>query len=62
MRVDGQDDKGLAAGKYMPRRGDAVRRAKDLEARHRGNAKSFPHDNPSSGMYRLVMSVDPSVE
>jgi RloB-like protein len=59
--LDGQADKGLSADTYMPKRSEAVRRARSMEQRHNGVTK-FPNDNPSSGMHRLVTSVDPSVD
>jgi RloB-like protein len=59
--LDGQADKGLSADTYMPKRSEAVRRAILMEKRHRDNQTLFPNDNPSSGMHRLVTSVDPSL-
>ena len=38
----------------MPRREDASGRARPLAEEHRRNGKTFPHDNPSSGMYSLL--------
>lgn len=56
--LDGSADKGLDGAKYMPHTGDAVRRAARLEERHKRNATNFPNDNPSSGMHRLLASVE----
>ena len=57
--VDGSQDKGVYGSLYMPLRAAAVRRAMSLEQRHKGNGTSFPSDNPSSGMYRLVQAIQP---
>lgn len=57
--LDGAEDKGLDAARYMPLRNKAARRAAALEKRHLGNGTSFPHDNPSSGMHRLIVAVEP---
>lgn len=57
--LDGADDKGLDAAKYMPLRSTARSRAAALEKRHHENGTSFPHDNPSSGMRCLIAAVEP---
>jgi hypothetical protein len=59
-RLDGSPDKSLDAAKYMPLVGVAARRAAALEARHRKNGTGFPDDNPSSGMHRLIDSIQPA--
>ncbi len=56
-RLDQSAGKGLDPAKYMPHVDKASRRAEKLEDRHRRDNTSFPDDNPSSGMYRLVASV-----
>ncbi|MFD0747576.1 RloB family protein [Phytohabitans flavus] len=56
---DGQVDKGVAGGSYMMGRHLAVERAAVLDRMHMRNAVMFPHDNPSSGMHRLVTAVSP---
>jgi hypothetical protein len=56
---DGQLDKGLDASRYMPNRRAAASRALRLERRHAKDRTAFPHDNPSSGMHRLIASVEP---
>ncbi|HXS67009.1 MAG TPA: RloB family protein [Streptosporangiaceae bacterium] len=58
-QLDGSTDKGLAAVKYMPLSADARRRAASLETRHLRDGTAFPHDNPSSGMHRLLAAVAP---
>jgi hypothetical protein len=58
-RLDGSSDKGLEATKYMPFIADAVRRAVGLDQRHLRDGTVFPRDNPSSGMHRLVATVEP---
>ncbi|MDQ0365559.1 AAA family ATPase [Catenuloplanes indicus] len=46
--------------RYMPQRLDAARRAARLAVSHRENGATTPHDNPSSGMYRLIEATLPS--
>jgi hypothetical protein len=58
---DGETGKGLNGAIYMPRRAQAVARAAALEQHHRLNGTGFPDDNPSSGMYRLLISVEPAL-
>jgi hypothetical protein len=43
----------------MPLTADAARRATELDKRHLQNNSFFPHDNPSSGMHRLLAAVEP---
>jgi hypothetical protein len=57
--LDGSSDKSLEAAKYMPLVAAAARRAAELETRHHKNGAVFPHDNPSSGMHRLIASIQP---
>lgn len=56
-QLDNSTDKGLDPAKYMPYVGVAARRAAKLEERHEQNGTSFPNNNPSSGMHRLIASV-----
>lgn len=49
--------KGLDGTLYMPRRSVAVDAARRLDEMHMKNGTAFPHDNPSSGMYRLLDAV-----
>jgi RloB-like protein len=56
---DGKADKSLNGPVYMPRRGEAVRRARLLDERHARDGTRFPDNNPSSGMHRLLASVEP---
>jgi hypothetical protein len=58
--LDGSPGKSLEPVKYMPLVTDAARRAADLETRHQKNATVFPHDNPSSGMHRVIASIQPA--
>ena len=55
---DGGEGKGLKGALYMPRRSDAAQRARSLTRKHEGDATVFPHDNPSSGMYRFLAAVE----
>lgn len=58
-QLDGSSDKGLEPTRYMPFTADAARRAAGLDKRHLRDGAAFPHDNPSSGMHRLLASVEP---
>ena len=57
-KLDGSPDKGLNGAAYMPRRTEAARRARLLEKRHAGDGTEFPHDNPSSGMFRFLEAIE----
>lgn len=57
--LDGSTDKGLDPAKYMTQTADAVSRAAKLAEHHSRNDTIFPHDNPSSGMHRLIAAVSP---
>jgi len=56
-QLDKSTDKGLDPAKYMPHVGKASSHAAKMEERHQRNGTSFPNDNPSSGMHRLITSV-----
>ncbi len=56
---DGVTHKGLDPTVYMSKRHDAAARAASLDERHRLNGTAFPDNNPSSGMHRLLKSVEP---
>jgi hypothetical protein len=58
-QLDSSGDKGLDAANYMPLTADAARRAAELDRRHLQDGTVFPHDNPSSGMHRLLAAVEP---
>jgi hypothetical protein len=55
--LDGSTDKSLEADLYMPNVPEAARRATLLDKRHRLDGTRFPHDNPSSGMHRLIQAI-----
>ena len=57
---DRSSGKGLAGSQYMCRRADAARRARALTAKHAGDGREFPKDNPSSGMYRFLEAIEPN--
>lgn len=57
-RHDGKHDKGLDSMVYMPTRHAAAERAAELDKRHLLNDTPFPDNNPSSGMHRLLKSVE----
>ena len=56
-RFDGSSGKGLNATTYMPLVDIAAVRAAALDKRHLNQSARFPHNNPSSGMYRLLAAV-----
>ena len=56
--LDGTSGKDLDGATYMPRRADAARRARALDERHSRDRTEFPHDNPSSGMYRSLDAIE----
>ncbi|MDQ1306974.1 MAG: hypothetical protein QG671_2806 [Actinomycetota bacterium] len=56
-KLDKSRGKGLNPDLYMPRRNSALQNARLLDQRHADDETSFPHDNPSSGMYRLLAAV-----
>ena len=56
-RLDGSPDKGVDGEKYMPLLGDAASRAAALDERHRQDGTTFPQDNPSSGMHKLLAAI-----
>jgi RloB-like protein len=55
--LDGASGKGLDPAIYLPLIDDATQRAIALDDRHMRNGTIFPHNNPSSGMHRLMTSV-----
>jgi hypothetical protein len=59
-RLDASDGKGLSAAIYMPRAEVARQRAVALDERHRQDTTPFPHNNPSSGMHRLLATIQPA--
>jgi hypothetical protein len=56
--LDHRPGKSIDAAVYMPLRRHAVRRAVLLDKRHAEAGTRFPHDNPSSGMYRFLAAVE----
>lgn len=58
-RLDGARDKGVGPDMYMPRVLIAAARARELDERHQRDDLRFPHDNPSSGMHRLISAIGP---
>lgn len=61
-KCDGGSGKGVKTNLYLPKIQLACERAKQLNTMHAGNGTQFPHDNPSSGMYRLVKSAMTGIE
>lgn len=59
-KLDGSDGKGLSPATYMPFMHVAAQRAATLDDRHQQNSTRFPDDNPSSGMHRLLATIQPS--
>ncbi|GAB3888011.1 RloB family protein [Microbispora bryophytorum] len=56
--LDGRPGKSIDPGVYMPLRMNAARCAERLDARHAENRTIFPHDNPSSGMYKFLRNLE----
>jgi hypothetical protein len=56
--LDGRSGKRIEASIYMPLRKKAARRAKNLDMRHDRDDTPFPHDNPSSGMYKFLRALE----
>lgn len=56
--LDGRRGKSIDPALYMPLRKDASQRAEALALRHERNDCRLPHDNPSSGMYKLVRAIE----
>lgn len=56
--LDGRPGKSIDASLYMPLRKRASKRAQLLDERHTNNGTQFPHNNPSSGMYRFLAAVE----
>ena len=59
-KLDGSHGKEIDATTYMPHIAVAARRAAALDDRHRHKETSFPRNNPSSGMHRLLATVQPT--
>ncbi|WP_419839403.1 RloB family protein [Candidatus Poriferisodalis sp.] len=55
---DGSTGKGLDTVEYMQRRKTAAGRARQLAEMHERDGSSFPGDNPSSGIFRLLEAVE----
>ena len=56
---DGSQGKSLDGAAYMPRRREAIVRAKRLAMLHASANRELPDDNPSSGLYRLLEAIEP---
>ena len=58
QQLDGAHDKRVDGSLYMPMRQDAADHARRLAARHAGNGRVLPNDNPSSGMFTLLDALN----
>ncbi|MFC4587863.1 RloB family protein [Sphaerisporangium corydalis] len=56
--LDGRLGKSIDSAIYMPLRKKAAHYAKLLEERHIQDGTCFPHDNPSSGMYKFLLDLE----
>ncbi|RAY15257.1 RloB domain-containing protein [Actinomadura craniellae] len=56
--MDNRSGKSIDADAYMPLRKEAAQRAQLLDARHEQDGTRFPHNNPSSGMYKLLREIE----
>lgn len=57
-RLDGRPGKSIDADKYLPHREVAAERARKLDERHNRDGKTFPKNNPSSGMHAFLTALD----
>ena len=57
---DGSTGKEVAGELYMRLRKTAALHARDLSNNHANNGTSFPNDNPSSGVFRLLEAIEHS--
>lgn len=57
-KIDGRSGKAIDGDTYMPLRKEACRRARNLEKRHARDDTRFPNDNPSSGMFKFLASLE----
>lgn len=57
--LDRRSGKSIDVALYLPLRRNAAARAERLAARHQRDGMTFPHDNPSSGMYRFLKALEP---
>src|SRR5207245_205766 len=55
--LDGEEGKGIDPSRYIPFMLTAAARARRLKEQHQLDRTPFPHDNPSSGVYRLLSAV-----
>ncbi|MEV0793360.1 RloB family protein [Kribbella sp. NPDC050459] len=60
-RLDGRQGKRIDGAGYMKLRRDAYIRAEALADRHERDGTTFPNDNPSSSMYRLLAAIEGGV-
>ena len=58
-QLDGSQGKSVDGATYMGLRDQAILRAKRLQILHTTAGRELPQDNPSSGMYRLLESIEP---
>ena len=58
-RQDSSQGKSLDGAAYMPRRHQAIKRARRLAMLHTSANRQLPDDNPSSSLYRLLEAIDP---
>jgi hypothetical protein len=56
--LDGRAGKSVDATRYLPLRKEAAHRARLLAKRHEREGTRFPNDNPSSGMYLFLQSLE----
>ena len=59
-QLDGSQGKSVDGAAYMGLRDQAILRAKRLQILHTTAGRELPHDNPSSGMHRLLESSEPT--
>jgi len=60
-KQDGSQGKSLDSSAYMQQLAEAIQRSKRLDMLHEHAGRKLPENNPSSGMYRLLEAIDPSL-
>ena len=60
-KLTGEQTKYVSGQKYLPRVSHAITRSRQLDAKHARTETTFPENNPSTGMYKLIQAIDDHV-